>query len=74
MGYGLDGKASTPGRDKKFLRPGLLLTQPPVQWVPAENRLGREADHSPPSTAEVKDGAAISPLPDMSSWRGAQLT
>jgi hypothetical protein len=35
-------------------------TQPPVQWVPGAislglKRLGREADHSPPSSAEVKE-------------------
>jgi hypothetical protein len=35
-------------------------TQPPIQWVPRSlslrvQRLGREADHSPPSSAEVKE-------------------
>jgi hypothetical protein len=35
-------------------------TQPPIQWVPwalslGVKRLGREADHSPPSSAEVKE-------------------
>jgi hypothetical protein len=30
-------------------------------------RQGREADHSPPSSAEVKNGGAIPPLPYM-SW------
>jgi hypothetical protein len=34
-------------------------------------RPGREADHLPPSSAEVKKGGAISPLPETSSWRGA---
>jgi hypothetical protein len=33
----------------------------------------READHSPPSSAEVKNGGAITPLPHTSSWRGVQL-
>jgi hypothetical protein len=32
---------------------------------------GREDQHSPPSSAEVKNGGAIPPLPDTSSWRGA---
>jgi hypothetical protein len=32
---------------------------------------GQEADHSPPSSAEVNNGEAISSLPHMSSWRGA---
>jgi hypothetical protein len=31
-------------------------------------RLGREADHSPPSSAEVKSGGAVRPLPHMSSY------
>jgi hypothetical protein len=35
-------------------------TQPPIQWVPGALSLGvkrpeREADHSPPSSAEVKN-------------------
>jgi hypothetical protein len=35
-------------------------TQRPIQWVPRAislevKRLGREADHSPPSSAEVKE-------------------
>jgi hypothetical protein len=32
---------------------------------------GREADNPPPSSAVVKNGGAIPPLPYMSSWRGA---
>jgi hypothetical protein len=30
---------------------------------------GREADHSPPSSGEVKNGGAIPPLPHTFSWR-----
>jgi hypothetical protein len=38
----------------------LRPTQPPVQWVPGAlslgvKQLGCEADHSPPSSAEVKE-------------------
>jgi len=33
----------------------------------------READHSPPSSAEVRLSGAIPPLPNTSSWRGAQF-
>jgi hypothetical protein len=49
-------------------RPALGPTQPPVQWVPGAfspgvQRQGREADHSPPSSDEVKNGGAISQLP-----------
>jgi hypothetical protein len=54
-------------------------TQPPIQWVPGVlsvgvKRPGREDDHSPPSSAEVKE--CVEPYfhsPNSSSWRGAQL-
>jgi len=42
-------------------RPALGPTQPPVQWVPgvlspgAKARPGRDADHSPSSSAEVEN-------------------
>jgi hypothetical protein len=41
-------------------RTALAPTQPPIQWVPGAfslgvKRPGREADHSPPSSAEVKN-------------------
>jgi hypothetical protein len=41
-------------------RPALGPTQPPVQWVPGvlspgRARPGRDADHSPPSSAEVNN-------------------
>jgi hypothetical protein len=32
---------------------------------------GREADHSPPFSAEIKNGGAILALPHMSSWHYA---
>jgi hypothetical protein len=34
-------------------------------------RPGREADHSPPSSAEIKNGGATTPLPNMCSWSDA---
>jgi hypothetical protein len=42
-------------------RPALGPTQPPVQWVPGvlspgvKARPGRDADHSPPPSAEVEN-------------------
>jgi hypothetical protein len=42
-------------------RPALGPTHPPVQWVPGvlspgvKARPGRDADHSPPSSAEVEN-------------------
>jgi hypothetical protein len=75
-GYGLDGRGSVPGRGKISLSSTALgQTLLPIQWVPGEGkRKGREADHSPPSSAEVKNGGAIPPLPHMSSWRRAKLS
>jgi hypothetical protein len=34
-----------------------------VDSFPGDKAAGREADHSPPSSAEVKNGGAIPPLP-----------
>jgi hypothetical protein len=54
-------------------------TQLPIQWEPGAlslgvKRLGREADHSPPSSAEVKECVELyNHSPNTPSWRGAQL-
>ena len=60
-GYGLDGPAIEfrQGWDFPHLSsPALGPTQPPVQWVQGlswgKEQLGRDADHSPPSSAVVK--------------------
>jgi hypothetical protein len=67
-GYGLDDREGvgvpSAGRVKNFLfstssRPTLGSTQPPIQWVPEAlspgvKRQGREADHSPLTSANVK--------------------
>jgi hypothetical protein len=68
MGYRLDGWSLNPGRGKIFLfyitsRLALGPTQPPIQWVSGVKQLGGEVDHSPPSSAEVKNGGSIPPLP-----------
>jgi hypothetical protein len=60
-------------------RPALGPTQPPVQWVPGALSLGvkwpgREADHLPPSSAEVKDCMELYlHSPNTPLWRGVQL-
>jgi len=40
---------------------------------PGVNRPGREADHSPPSSAEVKNEWIYIFTPNTPSWRGAQV-
>jgi hypothetical protein len=49
-------------------RPALGPTQPPVQWVPGAlslvvKRPGREADHSHPSSVEVKNAWSYTSIP-----------
>lgn len=66
--YGMDGQGSNCGGEKVFLfyttsGPALGLTQLPLQWVPGSisrraKGPGREADHSPPSSAQAKNGGA----------------
>jgi hypothetical protein len=56
----------------------LRPTQPPTQWVPGAfssgvKQQGRQADHLPISSAKVKKGGAIPPLPHMSSRHSASL-
>jgi hypothetical protein len=56
--------SSSPSRVKNFhfsisSRPALRSTQPPIKWVPGAlspgvKRQGREADHLPSTSAEVK--------------------
>jgi hypothetical protein len=48
--------------------PCLEPTQPPIQWVPGAltpgvKRPGREADHSLPTSAEVKNTWGYAPFP-----------
>jgi hypothetical protein len=58
-------------------RTALGPTQPPIRWVPVAFSLGiklpgREANHSPPSSAEVLECVEIYlHSPNTPSWRGA---
>jgi hypothetical protein len=76
LGYGLDDRVL--GFDSRrglgiFLfatASGTALgpTQPPLQWIPGALSLGikgpgREADHSPPSNAEVKNAWSYTSTP-----------
>jgi hypothetical protein len=73
MGYELDGQVSILGIGKVFAsisHPPDQLWSPP-KWVPELKRPESEVDNLLPSSAEVKKGGAISPLPHMSSRCGA---
>jgi hypothetical protein len=70
--YGQDGFGSTPGRARGFyihhsVQRALGPTQPPVQWLLGVKRPGREAGHSTPSSAKVKNGGAVPPLHPVAS-------
>jgi hypothetical protein len=57
-------------------RLALQSTPTPIQLIAGAlslgvKRPGTETDHSPPSSAKVKNGKAIPPIPRMSSWRCA---
>jgi hypothetical protein len=77
---GQGGRNSSPCRVKNFhfstsSSPALGYTQPPVQWVQGSfrgvKRKGREADHSPPTTAEVKNAWIYTTTPHTFSWGSA---
>jgi hypothetical protein len=61
-------------------RPALGTTQPPIQWVPGAlslrvKRPGGEADHLPPTSAEVKECVELYfHSPNTPSWCGAQCS
>jgi hypothetical protein len=87
MGYWLDDRGSRVGFPAGlgiFLltttsRTVVGLTQPHIQWVPGSlplgvKRPGRETNHSPPSSAEVKECVELYlHSRNTPSWRGAQF-
>jgi hypothetical protein len=48
-------------------------TQPPLQWVPRVKRPRQEADHSRPTSAEVKKIWVYTSLPHTPRWRSANF-
>jgi hypothetical protein len=74
LGYGLDGRGFEARQGLRIFlfttasRTGLGPTQPPIQWVPGALSLGvkwpePEADHLPPSNAEVKNAWSYNSTP-----------
>jgi hypothetical protein len=73
LGYSLDDRVlggweffSSPPRPERLWGPPCLLS--PIQWVPGALSLGvkrpvRETDHSPPSSAEVKNAWSYTATP-----------
>jgi hypothetical protein len=77
LGYGLDDRVFESRREVGIFlltpasRPALEPTEPPIQWSPEALSLGvkrpdREADHSPPSSAEVKNAWSYASTPQCS--------
>jgi hypothetical protein len=72
MGYWPDGPDSIPGiakffssaqKPNRFWDPPSLLSNDCLDSFPRMKLLGHEACHSPTSSAEVKNGGFIPPLP-----------
>jgi hypothetical protein len=64
---------SSPQRPDQLWCPPTLLSNWYCGLFPqGVKRPGREADHSPPSSADIKNGGAIPSLP-MSSWHNVYL-
>jgi hypothetical protein len=80
LGYGLDDWGSRPGRGWESVswspRPDQLWGPPSLLYngYLGVNRPGRKADHSPPSSAEVKMRGTITPLPQYAFmvWRSVK--
>jgi hypothetical protein len=81
-GYGLDGLVLLPAWHYFSLLHSILTESGahPVSYsvdtggdFPRSKAAGVLGRRSPPSSAEVKSGGAIAPLPHMSSWHNSQL-
>jgi hypothetical protein len=75
MGYGPEGRGKNQGKVKILLfstesRTALETTKPPIKWVTGTSFTkvkwpGCEADHSPPSSVEIKNYEAMPPFPNV---------
>jgi hypothetical protein len=69
--YRMGGRGSIPsGGISRASRPPLWPTQPIINGTGGSSGVrqpGREAEHSPPTSAEVKNGGSIPPLPNVFS-------
>jgi hypothetical protein len=81
--YGWTNRSSISGRCERFFstrpRPHRLwcpqnfYPMDTEEFFPKVKRQGREADHSPSSTTEVKNGGIIHPIPHTYLWFGAYI-
>jgi hypothetical protein len=69
MGIPSDGRGSIPSTGKRFCPIRSVQTHPASYqmgmegcFFPEVKRAGREADHSPPTSAELKNNGAIPPF------------
>jgi hypothetical protein len=80
-GYGLEGLGSIPGRARdlfiiRSIQAGSgahPAAYPMGTWgpFPGVKRPERKADHSSPSSADVKNGEVVPSLPHIFLWRNA---
>jgi hypothetical protein len=75
-GYGQDSRGSILGRGKEIFLYSTAARTAHIPWIPWDVSPGiklreREAYHSPISSAEVKNGGAVPPLPHISPRHGA---
>jgi hypothetical protein len=68
----LEGLGSIPDSAIFFSSPQASYLMGKGDSLPGVKRQGSEADHSPPSSAEVKKVRAILPFRRVSSWRSAE--
>jgi hypothetical protein len=63
-----NARAKLESRNSVFVEQPAFISLVTAILSPAIKRAGREADHSPPSSAQVKLGGVAPPLPYTPSW------